>query len=242
MFGADQYFTIESESVVVDDGVRARLNSLWQAQMGNPATPEQLESLVENWIREEVMFREALRLNLDRDDTIIRRRLVQKLRFLAEDVAVNPPGPADLKAFYEKHISQYSEPRRYSFSQVFFSNLASAEQKTPMVLAGDDWKSVGETSMLNHQYIAKSEREIGNIFGSRFATYANNFELDKWAGPFKSSFGYHYIRLERVDEPVALPLASIEMKVLADFQEEQKRVMLDKYFESLLERTRLVYR
>ena len=86
LFAAESYFTTEREVLVVDDGVRNRLASLWQAQMGSPATEQQLGSLIDSWVREEVMLREALRLNLDRDDTIIRRRLVQKLEFLAEDI------------------------------------------------------------------------------------------------------------------------------------------------------------
>ena len=86
LFAAESHFTTERETLVIDDGVRHRLASLWQAQMGRPATKQQLNSLIDSWVREEVMLREALRLNLDRDDTIIRRRLVQKLEFLAEDI------------------------------------------------------------------------------------------------------------------------------------------------------------
>ena len=92
--------------MVVDDGVRNRLASLWQAQMGSPASEQQLGSLIDSWVREEVMLREALRLNLDRDDTIIRRRLVQKLEFLAEDINGEIPDSETLGGFLS---AQYSE-------------------------------------------------------------------------------------------------------------------------------------
>ena len=106
LFAAESYFTTEREVLVVDDGVRNRLASLWQAQMGSPATEQQLGSLIDSWVREEVMLREALRLNLDRDDTIIRRRLVQKLEFLAEDINGEIPDSETLERFLS---AQYSE-------------------------------------------------------------------------------------------------------------------------------------
>ncbi len=242
LFVADGFLTTERELLVIDDGVRARLSSLWQAQMGSPATEEQVSSIVDAWIREEVMLREALRLNLDRDDTIIRRRLVQKLEFLAEDVTGELPGNDALESFYQNNIADYSEPRRYSFSQIYFSEEVRAAELKDALAKQDDWKSLGDVTMLSSQYIARSKREIGIILGMGFANEVDSFVLNQWAGPFKSSFGYHYVRLERVDEPAAVPMASIEMKVLADYQADQKKQKLKTYYQSLLEKTELEYR
>ena len=242
LFAAESYFTTEREVLVVDEGVRNRLASLWQAQMGSPATEQQLGSLIDSWVREEVMLREALRLNLDRDDTIIRRRLVQKLEFLAEDINGEIPDSETLEGFYRLNIEKYSEPRRYSFSQIYFSEQALATEQLLTLDSLSDWKSLGEVTMLNSQYFARSKRDISNILGGEFAGVVDEFLLREWAGPFKSSFGYHIVRLERVDEPAAVPIASIEMKVLADYQESQKRQKLKDYFESLLEQTNIEHR
>lgn len=242
LFGAESYLATESETIVVDDLVRDRLSSLWLAQMGNPVAQEQLSSLVDAWIKEEVLFREAVRLNLDRDDTIIRRRLVQKLEFLAEGVVDEPPNLEVLESFYTKNIARYSEPRRYSFSQIYFSRETEAVALTASLSNQIDWKGLGENTMLNDHYLARSKREIGNILGQQFAGKVESFVLDKWAGPFKSSFGYHIVRLERIDAAVAISLSSIEMKVLADYQAARKKSKLEDYYQSLLGKTNIVRR
>ena len=242
LFSADNYFSSEKESIIVDEVVKNRLSSLWQAQMGSPATTEQLDSLTEVWVREEVMLREALRLNLDRDDTIIRRRLVQKLEFLAEGIEDKPPSADTLHSFYETNIADYSEPRRYSFSQIYFSHEARGKSESVSPEQLEDWKSLGEASMLHDQYIGRSKREIGNVLGRVFEAAVDSFVQGEWAGPFESSFGYHLVRLERVEEPLALPFASIEMKVLADYHENRRDEALSDYFQMLLERTNVEYR
>lgn len=242
LFGTERYLATESELIVVDDLVRDRLSSLWLAQMGNPVTQDQLSLLVDGWIKEEVLFREAIRLNLDRDDTIVRRRLVQKLEYLAEGIADEPPSLQVLESFYSKNIAQYSKPRRYSFSQIYFSKETQAAALTSALSGQVDWKRLGENSMLNDYYPARSKREIGNILGKEFAENVESFVLDQWAGPFKSSFGYHLVRLDRIDESVAISLSSIEMKVLADYQAAKKKSMLEDYYRSLIGKTNIVRR
>lgn len=96
--------------------------------------------------------------------------------------------------------------------------------------------------MLNDHFIARSEREIASNLGREFAGAVKSFVLNQWVGPIKSSFGYHFVRLERIDEPVALALTSIEMKVLADYQEDKKQNNLDDYHHSQLEKTQIVHR
>lgn len=242
LFGADHYLANESETIVVDDLVRTRLSSLWLAQMGNQVTQEQLSSLVDAWIKEEVLYREAIRLNLDRDDTIVRRRLVQKLEFLTEGVDDELPSQQNLEAFYSENIAQYSEPQRYSFSQIYFSSEAQAMELAASLSDQIDWKALGDNSMLNDRYIARSRREIGNILGSQFAEVVESFVLDQWAGPFQSSFGHHFVRLERIDESFAIPLLSIEARVVRDYQEVRKQSKLKDHYQSLLGKTHIVHR
>lgn len=242
LFAAEEFFTTKREALVVDDGVRNRIGSLWQAQMGVAATEKQMNSLVDSWIKEKVMLREALRLNLDRDDTIIRRRLVQKLEFLAEDLSLETPDKDTLESFYQTNIAKYSEPRRYSFSQIFFSEQARAREQKRTLDSRADWQGLGEVTMLNSQYFARSKREISNTLGKEFAGTVDDFLLGQWAGPFKSSFGYHIVRLDRVDEPAVVPINSIKMKVLADYQTNQKRDKRERYIQSLLDKTTIEYR
>ena len=86
LFGADSFLRDTPDEIVVDDALRGRLAGLWKVQTGRDASAGELDSLVNNWLKDEVFYREALRLGLDREDSIVRRRMVQKLGFLMEDV------------------------------------------------------------------------------------------------------------------------------------------------------------
>ena len=98
LFGADHYLNNQEDQIIVDEVVRQRLATLWQTQSGNPATAQEVDSLVQSWLKEEIMFREAMRLGLDRDDTIVRRRLIQKLSFLSEEVGIETNEQSKLDA------------------------------------------------------------------------------------------------------------------------------------------------
>ena len=114
LFSADQLRA--PDAIIVNDAVRNQIANLWQTQMGEQPSARELESLVHHWVREEVFYREALRLGLDREDTIIRRRLVQKLGFLAREVDEESVTPEEIQTWYQEQIAAYTQPVRYSLS------------------------------------------------------------------------------------------------------------------------------
>ncbi len=241
LFAADNYFSRRPDTVVVDDSVRDRLNKLWQVQTGNPATKGELDSLVQNWIREEVLFREALRLGLDRDDSIVRRRLVQKLGFLVEEVVEEDDQSQAVQKYYDENIANYSLPVRYSFSQIFFSDDSRSAEIQLKLEQGADWRGLSETSMLSHSYVSRNEKEIAAIFGRTFAGYLYSFIQGKWVGPISSSFGFHLIRLERILPTETTPLAYIERRVFADYLQYRQEVVIEEYYQDLLGKYEIVF-
>lgn len=241
LFVADAYFSDEPNEVVVDAGVRDRLGKLWQTQTGNPVTPQELDSLVKNWIKEEVMFREALRLGLDRDDSIVRRRLVQKLEFLVEEVEAETVERQSLEDYYRENIAHYSLPLRYSFSHIYFTDESKSSEIQLKLEDGDDWRKLGEPSMLNDSYVARSEKEIIAGFGREFAGQLGSLKRGQWIGPVKSSYGFHLVKLEHLLPEEATPLASIERKVLADYRQSQLDAAKDDYYRGLLQKYQVVF-
>ena len=138
----------QTDRIVIDDAVRARISALWQAQMNQPPTEPELQSLVDAWLRQEVLYREAVRQGLMEDDDIVRRRLVQKLGFLhqfSEDTPVSQP---ELDAYYQANIKRYTLPQRYSFKQIFLSNSLSVASVHSSLLAGEDWQGLGSATLL----------------------------------------------------------------------------------------------
>jgi peptidyl-prolyl cis-trans isomerase C len=177
----------------------------YRLQYGASPTVEQLNALVEQFIKEEVFYHEALRLKLDRDDEIIRRRLVQKYEFLQEDLGTpKDPSEADLHAFYRLHAKNYEIPERLTFSQVFFSVDRSsddaAKARADRALAALNRQRVtrapesGDSFPGEADYAGATPTQVRRAFGS--STLSEEiFKIAPglWAGPFRSGFGWHLV-------------------------------------------------
>ena len=243
LFVADRWSTHHRETIVVDGAVRHRLATLWETQTGAPPSPEQLDSLVNNWVREEVFYREALRLDLDENDSIIRRRLIQKLDFVAEDVT--EPDDATLKAWYASHRERYRLPMRYTFSQLYFSrghDKALAGAKAALAGNPADWRKFGEPSMLGDSYASQSPTEITSAFGKAFTDKLVTILPGMWNGPIESAYGLHLVRVAARQPSKIADFDTVKQDVLNDYLTDQRRAARDRYYKKLLERYRVVRR
>ncbi len=166
--------------VVTDDDLR-QMALVWIAQGRPPPTPQQMQSLIETKVREEVLYREALALGLDKDDTIVKRQLARKMEFLAEDVSkLEEPKADELRAWYEKNRARFALPPRVSFRHVYFSpdrrgknTRADAERALdPPRGRADGWPgavAAGDPFMFQDYYGDRSFDELAKAFGPQFA-------------------------------------------------------------------------
>lgn len=161
-------------------------------------TPDEIEGLIRDYIREEVYYREAMAMGLDRDDTIIRRRLQQKLEFLSENIAdLTPPTDEDLRVFLQGHPDQFRPQRRFSFHQVYLSlerhrdSLAGDAKDLLEQLKssdGSDASRLGDPSLLEPRFDNVEAAEVAKQFGDKFARALNDLPLRDWQGPVESSY------------------------------------------------------
>ncbi len=253
LFAADSYLNQKSDTIVVDQALRERLDKLWQAQTGNVARPDELESLVDTWMKEEILYREALSLGLDKDDAIVRRRLVQKLNFLVEDVEDGAIEKQAVLDYYKENLMRYTLPDRYSFAQKYFAELNDASAALSLLMSGEEVGSIGETSMLNDDYRARSLREISGDFGAEFSRAFSqeitefNEQIEspqdqRWTGPIRSSFGYHLIRIDEQIPGVPTPFEYIEKRIVADYRQSKLDVAMQDYYESLRDKYKVEFR
>lgn len=226
LFGIDASRTAP-QTIVVDRGLVSRLEALWQAQMQRPPTNKERQLLVKRWVQEERFFREARRLGLDEGDIIVRRRLVQKYRFLLEEADDAKLSDAVLSDYYQSNIGRYMLPQRVTFSQIVLADAASAEAAAQALNTGQSAQSFRKPSLLSEHYVANSRAEIILSFGGDFA--ARLFEAEKtrsWFGPVVSAYGQHLVRVTDRIAMAPPPLASILSKVRYDFVQDKTKARI----------------
>ncbi len=209
-----------------------RLRARWIAQWGREPTEPELQTLIDQAVDEEVLYREALRLGLDRDDAIVRRRLAQKLTFILEDAgATGPPPQAEVEEYYARHAERYRRPGRTTFDHVFLSGdsrtdpAGDATALLAEVRAGDGsgWQRMGDPFMLARAYANRSDQEIAGLFGGGFADAVSELPVGNWSGPVESTYGVHLVRVNGRTAPRAPALAEVRDRVVADLREERRR-------------------
>ena len=196
--------------IVVSETDIGRLSEGFSRTWHRPPTPDELEAQIRDYIREEVLYRTALALGLDKDDTIIRRRLRQKMEFLLED-AVPPPQEADLRAYLQAHPEKFRAQPLISFRQVFVSQTrsAAAEADARRILArltsgAPDAANEGDALLLGDRFSRMPLDRIAALFGESFAQAVAQSAPGGWAGPLRSGYGLHLVLVTAV-EPGKLP-------------------------------------
>jgi hypothetical protein len=192
-----------ADRIVFTAGDVEQLAAGFERTWQRPPTQAELEGLLEDRIREEVFYREALALGLDRDDTIVRRRMRQKMEFLSEDLVVVEPDDADLESWLAANREAFRQEPRAAFRQVYLSRdrrgervQADAEALLASLRdegADPDPKTLGDPLPLPAESDALSASEVARLFGESFA--ASLFELapGRWEGPVESAYGLHLV-------------------------------------------------
>jgi len=234
IFLVDIYLNSSPETkpqIIITTAEIDRLNTLWQKQRQRPPTNQELQGLINAQIREEILYREAIAMGLDKNDTIVRRRMEQKLQFITEDLLViHPPSYEQLRNYFQQHKSQYLEPSRYSFMHIYFdsnrrgptlnSDLINTRQALNEAesTAFGTLNQLGDSIMLDRAFNRVTPTQIERIFGPEFAQQLSDLSVGLWQGPVPSGYGTHLVYLNAVI-PGGLPdLCEVKEKVSADYQ------------------------
>lgn len=235
--------TDDSYAFEVRDSDINRLTDQWSMQMRRPPTTQELDGLVEQFVKEEIYYRESQRIGLDVDDTIVRRRMVQKLTFLTEDLATaTAPDQATLRAYYEDNQNLYSLPDRYSFKHRYFSSDRREHAQADAQRAVADDSITGDPFMLQREYAQRSVREIRDLFGRDFADDIVKLEVGaQWQGPVKSAYGWHAVQVSDRIVAAVQPYEAVEQRILMDWQQTQRQQANEQYYEDLKSRYSVSY-
>ncbi len=218
------------------------METYFESQWHRQPTPQEFQAMVEDKIREEVLYREGLAMGLDKDDTIVKRRMAQKMEFLAEDVAAaHEPSTAELKAWFEKNNSKFALPGRYSFRHVYFSpdkRGKNAQRDAAQALARisgqpEDSRlaaSEGDSFMFQDYYGDRTPSAIAKEFGPQFAVALEKLKPRSWQGPVESGYGWHLVFVDTVIPGRIPAFEEIEPDVKTAWLGEQKATAWQKAY------------
>lgn len=232
----------ERDRIVVDEAQVAALASSFERVWLRPPTRAELEGLVDDFVTEEILYREALELGLDRDDLVVRRRLRQKMEFLNEDlVTAREPSDEELRAYLAAHGDRFQTPARLSFRQVYIDPErpdpeARAAAVRERLTAGAAPDSLGDPTLLPAALTRAGAREVAHLFGARFAAELFDRPGTGWQDPISSTFGVHLVRIDEY-LPAQMPaLEEIRPAVAREWTAEQRAAANRRFHRALRDR------
>lgn len=195
------------------------------------ATDEQ--AMLDAYVNDEILVREALAMGLDRGDIIVRRRLIQKMEFLIENSEpVPPPTDAELERFLAAHPDRYASPARVTFTHVFVSAqhpggdvAGTAASLKAQLEAGADPASLGDPFLRGREFRLHAQGELANVFGAAFAAAVMGLPENVWSGPVHSTFGEHVVRVTEKRPGVEPVLAAVRERVERDWRDERRETL-----------------
>lgn len=232
----------DRDEIVISDSDLRHLAEIWKLQWQREPTEEELVGLVTSAIREEILYREALKMNLDHDDEVVRRRLAQKMDFLSNDISalVNEPSDEDLRAYYQANAEKYRLPPRYTLRQIVFTidNHRDPRQQAENVLAriqagGVDPDKVGDAISLPGRFTGIYADKLQNELGGNFSEDIRNLPANAWSGPVRSGFGWHLVYIEEKEAPVLPELEQVRGVVEREYAYDKEKESQQRIYEQL---------
>ena len=235
--GIAHWRDLRQRRIVIDAQLVSWQRNLYHAQFGTWPDSETLESLLQSHIRDEALYREAVRLGLGADDEVIRQRLIQKMEFVLTDAAQPPePDDATLQRFLAAHAQQYAVPGRVSFELLYFADQPDQEAARGRAVAAlrrlqsGARKVRGDAFALGADWSADADELLRRFGDSEMATAPLYAPPGQWAGPFRSGYGWHLLRVTTRAAARMPLLAAVRERVrtdwLADFREHDREARI----------------
>jgi hypothetical protein len=217
--------------IVITQGVVDDLVAQHVAARGREPSTTELNHLIESYVHDEILYREGVRLGLDRDDIVVKRRVRQKIEMIAEeDASTRAPNDADLSAYLTANPARFVQPAILTFEQVFIGEPTSGPGVVHAVAhirealrKGADSGELGKPTLLPRQMTRTPADLVARDFGASFAATLENVPVGEWVGPIDSSFGAHYVRVSDRTPAVAPQLAAVRDQVVREWENERRQ-------------------
>ena len=209
----------EDKNIFVSDQEILSLISAWRSQVGRDPTDDELARIINNLIDEEILYREALLLGLDQEDTIIKRRLAQKISFLKEESIPEIPTAEELNEYYKNNKEKYYIEPSFTFTHYYFSENNNSLERSQQALKAlqDNSKVKSDPFYLGKTFANEPLRNINTNFGESFSKELIKADLAVWNGPFESTYGHHIVYINSVNPGYIPEIEEVLRQVEVDF-------------------------
>jgi peptidyl-prolyl cis-trans isomerase C len=232
----------ESRTITITEKQVERLAANWTQTWQRPPTQAEIDGLIRDYVKEEVYYREGLRLGLDQDDLIIRRRIRSKMEFLANSELENEtPDDATLQTLLDRNPQRYAPDARTSFDQIYITAQdeaaarARARQMLTALAKGADWEKLGDAISLPRSPSGADRARITGDFGEEFANALAGLKSGQWSGPIPSGFGLHLVRVRSVETSGKPRLADVRQALENDWRSQTSKDREAKAYQALLD-------
>jgi hypothetical protein len=242
----------QDRTVVITEDHVSSLATGFAKRWNRPPTNEELLGLVREYVRETLLYREALTMGLDKDDHIIRRRMAQKLEFLTNDlVKLSPPDDAVLQQYLDDNMARFRAPDLITFSHIFIDPDQRGDETLPeaelllgeLRLAGApdaNTLDLGDRFMMQSHFAEVPYREIQRQMGSGFADAVMLLEPGQWHGPVLSGYGVHLVYVSGTIKAGDPALDDVREDVMNEYFRDQTEKFNAEYLEALMERYEVI--
>ena len=227
LYGLVNKNTDSKNTIIINDFDLENIISSFEMQWKRDPTEQELQNIINQNIKQEVFYQEALKMNLDHNDEIIKRRLSQKMQFLSNDIAaLSEPTDEVLKTYYKKNSEKYLTPATYSLYQITFSpdhrkdNYKDAMETLKQFPEAtfDEMKDWGDPLPFSYYFEAVNANELGLQLGSKFSNALESQEINKWVGPIPSGFGFHLVFITNKVDPQIPAYEMVKKEVLRNYE------------------------
>lgn len=232
-----------ADEIVVDQtrvaGMIATYEKTWRRQ----PTELELQGLIDAWVREEILYREGVAVGFDLNDPIIRRRVSQKMSFVADGMVPRTPTDEELNAWLRQNIGDYQIPARYTFRQVYIDPQRHSDDLDAVtadigdaLLDGVDPGSLGDASLLIDTVSDAATDDVIRVFGTEFADALREVTVGSWQGPIRSGYGLHFVWVDAFEPSRDPMLDDVRAAVERDLLSDRSREINEAFYDALRER------
>jgi hypothetical protein len=247
LFGGYEWWARPTRAAPTEDAVKIGqgevrwLRETFTSQWRREPTSTEMSDLLATLVNEELLAREARVLGLDQNDTIVRRRLAQKLTFLVQDTTrIADPGEDELRRYFAARAERYGTSQQVSFRHIFFSSSrrpnASADAGAALSLisaSGDARPPQGDPLPLDDEYVDLDVQGVSSLFGPDFARTLFELTPGSWSGPVRSSYGFHLVQVLRRDQSEPGRFEDVHKTVMDDWRREKAAEVNDAFLAKL---------